>query len=65
MPSTDINGEPILILSMKEAEEIQAMMLTLITVNGPLYKHVADFLIEAREHVERNAGEQECTDLSP
>ena len=64
MVSTGFNGAPILILGMDDAEEIHEMMLTLIRVNGPLYNRVSGFLREAREHVQRNDGEQERTDLS-
>jgi hypothetical protein len=65
MPSTDISGEPILILSLVEAEQIQILMLATMTVKGHLFNKVTRFLEEAKEHVQRTASEQERTDLSP
>ena len=59
MVSTGFNGAPILILDMDDAEEIHAMMLTLIRVKGPLYNRVTGFLREAKEHVERASSEHE------
>ncbi len=59
MPSTDISGEPILILSLVEAEQVQILMLATMTIRGHLFDKVFRFLEEAKEHVERESSEHE------
>lgn len=54
MVSTGFDGKPILILSLEDAEEVHTLLMSMMVVNGPLYKRVTDFLRGAREDVGRD-----------
>jgi hypothetical protein len=58
MPSNDINGDPILILSLEEAKMVHEAIVNPMGCNNiPLYGKVSKFLREVEDDNHKSTGE--------